>query len=77
MKIPRMINQALALDSENGNTLWRDSIGREMNAILLAFNILREKAPPGYARSTGHIIFDVKMDFSRKSCWVKDRHLTR
>ena len=36
-----------------------------------------EKIPPGYARSSGHIIFDVKMDFTRKSRWVKDGYLMR
>ena len=50
-----------------------------MNTILSSFDILSygEKVPPGYARSSGHIIFDVKMDFTCKSRWVKDEHLTR
>ena len=50
-----------------------------MNSILPAFDILPHgaKPPPEYTRSSGHIIFDVKMDFTRKSRWVKDGHLTR
>ena len=50
-----------------------------MNTMLPAFDILLygEKVPPGYVRSSGHIIFDVKMDFTRRSRWVKDEHLTR
>ena len=71
--------QALALDSENGNTLWRDSIDLEMNTILPAFDILPygEKAPLRYVRLSGYIIFDVKMDFICKICCIKDGYLTR
>ena len=34
IKIPRTIKEELTLDSENGNTLWQDSIDLEMNTIL-------------------------------------------
>ena len=79
VKIPKTIKEALTSDAENGNTLWRDSIDLEMNTILPAFDILPhgEKVPSGYVRSSGYIIFDVKMDFTRKSRWFKDGHLTR
>ena len=30
----------------------------------------------GWSRSSGHLVFDVKMDFSRKARWVKDGHRT-
>ena len=30
----------------------------------------------GYTKSSGHLIFDVKMDFLRKARWVKDGHHT-
>ena len=78
IKIPKTIKEALTLDAENGNTLWRDSIDLEMNTILPAFDILSygEKVPPGYVQSSGHIIFDVKTDFTHKSRWVKDGNLT-
>ena len=32
--------------------------------------------PPGWFKASGHIIFDVKMDFTRKARWVKDGHKT-
>ena len=49
-----------------------------MRTIVPAFDILRHgtNPPPGYFKSSGHIIFDVKMDFTRKSRWIKDGHLT-
>ena len=33
-----------------------------------------ENLPVGYTKATGHIIFDVKMDFTRKARWVLDGH---
>ena len=66
IKIPKIFKEALTLDAENGNSLWRDSIDLEMNTILTAFDILSygEKVSPGYVQSSGHIIFDMKMDFT-------------
>ena len=32
--------------------------------------------PNGWSQVTGHILFDVKMDSTRKACWVLDRHKT-
>ena len=78
VRVPTSIKDAIELDSENNNTLWRNSIDLEMRTILPAFDILPHGShpPAGYTKSSGHIIFDVKMDFTRKSRWVKDGHLT-
>ena len=35
-----------------------------------------ESLPPGWTKSSGHCMFDVKMDFTRKARWVKDGHRT-
>ena len=32
--------------------------------------------PPGYIKSSGHLVFDVKMDFTQKAYWVKNGHCT-
>ena len=77
IKRPSTIEQAHAFDIENNNTLWQDVISLEMGTILPAFDFLKDnKAPAGYTKSSGHIVFDIKMDFTRKACWVKDGHLT-
>ena len=49
-----------------------------MGNLMIAFEILEpgKKAPPGRHKATGHIIFDVKMDYTRKAKWVKDGHKT-
>jgi len=35
-----------------------------------------EHVPPGYRKSSGHIIWDINMEFTRNSRWVKDGHRT-
>ena len=47
-----------------------------MTNVGVAFQVLEEgeKAPPGWSKASGHIVFDVKMDFTRKARWVLDGH---
>lgn len=54
------------------------ALEKEMGSLMIAFKLKNhgEKAPPGWHKSTGHIIWDVKMDFTRKARWVKDGHKT-
>ena len=60
------------------NHFWRDAIALEMQNNGVAFNILElgSSAPPGWSKVTGHLVFDVKMDFTRKARWVLDGHRT-
>ena len=49
-----------------------------MYEVGVVFKILNENESlhVGYNRSSGHNIFDVKMDFTRKAQWVQDGHQT-
>jgi hypothetical protein len=52
---------------------------KEMFNVGTAFHLLDEgqKPPPGWKPSSGHLIFDVKMDFNRtKARYVLDGHKT-
>jgi hypothetical protein len=62
----------------NGNQCWRKAIDKEMHNIGVAFEILDDdaKIPIGWSNVTGHMIFDVKMDFTYKARWVLDGHRT-
>ena len=73
-EIPSSISHAKKLDENNGNTFWTDGIRKEMMNVGIAFVLLEqvEQAPPGWTKASGHIIFDVNMDFTRKARWVKD-----
>ncbi|HEY9711013.1 MAG TPA: hypothetical protein V6D48_22595, partial [Oculatellaceae cyanobacterium] len=78
IEVPCTIHQAYELDKTNGNDLWDQSIKKEMRNIGIAFEILdpTQSVPPGWTKTSGHLVFDVKMDFTRKSWWVLDGHLT-
>jgi hypothetical protein len=74
---PTSVEHSRQIDACNGNTLWADALSTEMNTILIAFDFHGHSPPPaGYTPSSGHVIFDIKMDFTRKARWVKDGHRT-
>jgi hypothetical protein len=78
-EIPSSISQAYAIDRKNNNSLWRDAINKEMENMKVAFDILPagQRAPVGYTKSSGHIVFEVRMTLERKARWVKDGHRTK
>ena len=56
-RIPKSVEEALALDHENGNTLWQDAIHKEMKNFMPAFKFLDPEtpAPIGYLKIPCHI----------------------
>jgi hypothetical protein len=78
IELPTSVRHALGIDQQNKNTLWQDALKKEMSNVCIAFEILspKAKAPAGWHKASGHIIFDVKMDFTWKARWVKDGHKT-
>ena len=54
------------------------AINKEMTNVGIAFTILDDgvKAPLVWRKASDHLLFDVKMDFTRTSRWVKDGHHT-
>ena len=56
-----------------------DAIQLEMANVKVAFEILDDDdpLPIRWTQSSGHLVFDVKMDFTRKARWVNDGHKTR
>jgi hypothetical protein len=50
-----------------------------MHNVGVVFEVLGnvERAPPAWSQVTGHLVFDVKMDFMRNAAhWVLDGHKT-
>jgi len=78
IELPSSVQHAYELDKENGDTYWRDAITKEMHNVGIAFEILDDgqSVPVDWHKVTGHIVFDVKMDFTRKARWVLDGHKT-
>jgi hypothetical protein len=78
IEVPTSIEHAYSLDRENNNSLWRDALAMEMTEIGVAFEVLAEgqKAPPKWKMVTGHLDWDLKIDFTRKARWALDGHKT-
>ena len=77
-EIPKTVERALEIDRENGNTLWRDAINKEMSNIRVAFKILDDgKIPPGFQEMQCHMVFEIKLEgpFRRKCRLVAGGHM--
>ena len=74
IEVPSTVEEAFELDRKRGNTMWRDALNKEMTNIGIGFEVLPEgqSAPPGWRKTSGHLVWDVKMDFTRKARWVLD-----
>ena len=78
LRFPTPLKKPLTLTARMGTPFWADALTKEMGNVCVAFEILgpNDKPPFGWYKASGHIAFDVKMDFTRKARWVKDRHKT-
>ena len=82
IRIPKTVQEALAIDKENGNTLWRDAICKEMQNVRPAFEKWEEREselpPAAYQKIKCHFIFDIKMgeNFRRKARLVANGNKT-
>ena len=72
VKILKDVHHTWELDKRNGNTMWMDVLAKEMFNVGIVFEVLEEKqsAPLGWSKVTGHLRWDVKMDFTRKAQWA-------
>eukprot|EP00590_Aulacoseira_subarctica_P011644 CAMPEP_0172424146 /NCGR_PEP_ID=MMETSP1064-20121228/21716_1 /TAXON_ID=202472 /ORGANISM="Aulacoseira subarctica , Strain CCAP 1002/5" /LENGTH=1711 /DNA_ID=CAMNT_0013165931 /DNA_START=811 /DNA_END=5943 /DNA_ORIENTATION=- len=77
IQVPDTVEEAIEIDTISGNTLWQDAISKEMQNVYVAFDVRSEtQAPPGYKLIPHRIIFEVKMDFTRKARLVAGGHKT-
>jgi len=78
IRVPTTVKEALTIDKETKTTFWHDAIQKEMKNCRTAFQFLEEDetVPIGYKWIKCHLIFDVKMDFSRKARFVAGGHMT-
>jgi hypothetical protein len=78
IEVPNSIKRAYEIDKETGTDLWAKAIVKEMLHVSPAFEILDpgSPAPIGSKWIPCHMIFDVKMDFTRKARFVAGGHIT-
>ena len=74
--VPRSVAEAIQLDLDNNNTLWRDAIEKEMKNVMCAFEFNDgNKVPIGHKKIPVNMIFDVKMmTLTRKARLVAGEH---
>jgi hypothetical protein len=77
IKVPGTIAEARALD--RGDNLWELSVEKEMKNVRVAFKVLDNgtRVPVGYQQIPCILIFDVKMDFTRKTRLVAGGNVTK
>ena len=68
----------MEIDRETGTSFWKNALIQEMGGMKPVINILdKGSSPPvGLKEIPCHIIFDVKMDFTRKARFVAGGHRT-
>ena len=55
-----------------------NALSNEMQNVGVAFEVIldNKRCLVSWSKVTCHIIFDIKMDFTRKARWVLDGHKT-
>lgn len=69
LELPKSVHRALEIDRETGTTYWRDAIRKEVGTVLPALEVLNpgDSPPVGSTLIDFTIVFDIKMDFTRKA----------
>ena len=87
IRLPKTVAEALAIDDETGTEFWRKALGKEMTKVKVVWTAVdgvspeqactgKESSMIGYQEIRCHVIFDVKMDFTRKARFVAGGHTT-
>ena len=85
IKLPHTVDEALAIDRQTGTNFWAKAIDKELGKIKVAWEARDDLTPEevrmgkgliGYTEIKCHMIFDVKMDFTRKARFVAGGHMT-
>ena len=76
--IPGTVKEAGILDKASVNTIWKDATKLEMKNSCFSFKLYEkeDKFPVGHIKITCHLIFDLKLDITRKARYVAGVHLT-
>jgi hypothetical protein len=76
IEIPKTVKRALEIDKETNTDFWEKATLKEMKHVRPAFRILEDEdvIPIGSQWIPCHIIFDIKVDFTRKARFVAGGH---
>jgi hypothetical protein len=86
-KLPHSVEEALEIDRQTGTDHWQRALNKEMSKVKVAWNA-RDDITPNDIQSGKvknmtrfqeigcHIVFDIKMDFTRKARFCTGGHTT-
>jgi hypothetical protein len=88
IRIPKTVEEALQIDRQTGTEHWAKALRKEMQKVSVAYKSKEGVVPNdirtgkvsnmiGYQEIKCHVIFDVKMDFTRKARFVAGGHMTQ
>ena len=74
LELPKTVKRALEIDRTMGTDFWCQAIIKEMGNIDPCIDLIPEgkDPPPGYEFICTNIVFDIKMDFTRKARFMAD-----
>ena len=69
IELPTNISHSVTLDKDSKNNFWYDALTKDIFNVGTAFEIMEdsENAPVGWSKDTGHLIWDVKIDVTKKA----------
>jgi hypothetical protein len=87
IRVPKTVKDALAINGETGTDFWPKALGKEMTKMKVAWKSAdgvtpeeaqtgKEPSMIGFQEIRCHVIFDIKMDFTRKTRFVTGGHTT-
>ena len=67
IKIPMSVDHVYKTNKKNKDKLWRNAIHKEMQNVRIDFEIIycNQHVKVGWKKSTRHMVFGVKIDFTR------------
>jgi hypothetical protein len=86
IQVPKTVEEALQIDESTGTTFWFDAIKKEMEKVKIALEFCEDWTPEqirqglvrkdfvGYQEINCHMVFDVKMDLTRRAQFVPGGH---
>jgi hypothetical protein len=87
IRLPKSVGEALEIDRNTGTDFWAKAIQKERDKVRVAWQAMDGHTPAearegkvealrGYQEIDCHMVFDVKMDFTRKARFVAGGHTT-
>jgi hypothetical protein len=86
-KLPHSVEEALEIDRQMGTDSWQGALNKEMSKVKVVWNACDDITPDdvrsgkvkdmiGFQEIGCHIVFNIKMDFTRKARFCAGGHTT-